>query len=236
MSRNSILFIIFLAFLAGLAGYSKYVLAPRYQAEHALVTPQPSPSPVAMGDAIQSAQQSGPYGVLTDRQKLAQFLALTVSVPSATTSAAIKLVVENEPGFVTLTGQYTATAAAQKVMNTVTQQLASKSAVPILFATKPAGKLPELCTLQAKCLALLPKESLFSNPIDTASSSGSLTSQALSELQEGKVILNLSPKVTQAQLDGLLNDLAAQYKKDNVFQGIIDGNLEGLLKIKQGAQ
>ncbi len=237
MSKNSVLFIIFLAFLTILVGYSKYVLVPTYQAQHSLPSPTISPSPISMGDAIQTAEQGSPFGALTDSQKLRQFLALTVPVPVATNSAQIKLVVENEPGFITLTGQYTATPSAKKTMAIVTQNLATKSAVPVLFAVKKTAALPTLCALDTKCLSLLPKEeNLFSSPIIAASASGSLTKQALAEFQRGKVILNLSQSVSQAQLDGLITDLVAEYKKDNVFKQIIDGNLEAILKIKQGAQ
>lgn len=128
--------IILLALLAILIGGVRYVYIPKYypqllkptQAEQlanqaALVQPSPSPEPEAYGSiATVSAQL---LKTLTPRQKVAQLLALPVTVPAndkEATIASTAAEIQNEvPGFIALFGSNISALQADRVTNELKQ-------------------------------------------------------------------------------------------------------------------
>jgi|GEM_PF-2520157 len=234
MDKNTVLLLLFLCLLALGAGYSKFVLIPRYNlTQIQLLTTPVSPSPTTLADSSQTASDSEKFQPLTDRQKIAQLISLPVNIPTASNSAMYDLISEVQPGFVTLTGQVTATASVNKTVTNVQRLSASNSAIPIFFAVKKPGKVSEPCLFDPKCLAILNTFNInfvLSDQIEVASTSAK---QAVAQLQLGKAILDLSPKLKSAQILSLLDDLTNQYQQDDVFKPIVDAHLLQLFKIKQ---
>jgi len=239
MSRNSLIFIGLLALLAVCIGYAKLVLVPNYNKTHPLTqsaTPAssqtPEPSAVPMGDAIEAKKNTtAVVAGLSDSEKFAQLMAVSVQLPVSTASASLTTIDQIQPGVIILSGA-TSTASAQKAMGTLGAIVASKSATLALFATARPGKAPELCAYNEVCQTYL--ETLQDPPRMSLPLDASVSAQvAMSEFQRGSTILSLNPKMKTAQISALIDGLIVQYKSSIAFKQLIDGKVLQVVGFKQ---